>query len=329
LSLTQERDLDMLRSGLERWLGRRIGTISRPDPGWSCETLVVDDEFVVRLPPLAEGIFPTYDLEQQAQVQQAAADSGVPVPSPVRYEADPAFLGAPFIAMPFVVGAIPLEFTPSDPWLSSLPDDGSRRRVWISFLEVVAKIHRVRPPGTALRTGIDAELDYWDRYVSWASDGKPPTSLADSLAWCRANRPAHEPPSSMLWGDVRLGNVIFDTVALAPKALLDWDMASVGPAEMDVGWFVALEQVQSRLTGMKVSGFGLPEEAVALVEEAEGRSLFDRSWYEIFALVRASAVSTRIAILFQRAGRRSMFKVGEDPTLVAASERIARLEASS
>jgi hypothetical protein len=38
--------------------------------------------------------------------------------------------------------------------------------------------------------------------------------------------------------------------------------------------------------------------------------------------VRASAVSTRIALLFQQAGQRSMFKVGDDPTLAAAIARI-------
>jgi hypothetical protein len=35
-------------------------------------------------------------------------------------------------------------------------------------------------------------------------------------------------------------------------------------------------------------------------------------------------VSTRIAILFERAGQRSMFKLGQDPTLAAA---VARIEA--
>ena len=43
-----------------------------------------------------------------------------------------------------------------------------------------------------------------------------------------------------------------------------------------------------------------------------------------FALVRAAAVATRLAVLFERAGQKSMFRIGEDPTLAAA---IARIEA--
>ncbi len=126
----------------------------------------------------------------------------------------------------------------------------------------------------------------------------------------------------MLWGDVRLGNVVFDAATRSPKAVLDWDMASVGPAEMDLAWFLALEAVQTDLTQMTVPGFGTRDEAVAVIEAALARPLVELAWFEIFALVRASAISTRIAILFQQAGQRSMFKLGQDPTLAAALARI-------
>ena len=35
---------------------------------------------------------------------------------------------------------------------------------------------------------------------------------------------------------------------------------------------------------------------------------------------------TRIAILFERSGQETMFKVGEDPTLAAAVARISALD---
>lgn len=324
MTLTVQRDIDKLRHGLSHWLGRAVGAIERPAPGWSCETLIVEGELVIRLPPMGEGIFPTYDLAQQAAAQDAVGAAGVPVASPARYEADPSFLGAPFIAMPCVTGPIPGEFTPADPWLLGLGDDAARRRVWESFVDTMVTIHRAAPEGLGLRTGQDAELDYWDSYVLWATDASPPPVLADALAWCRAHRPAIEPPGGVLWGDVRLGNVVFDAETCRPKAVLDWDMASVGPAEMDLAWFLALEAVQTDLTHMAVPGFGSRDEAVAVFEAGLGRGLMDLAWYEIFALVRASAISTRIALLFQRAGQQSMFNVGADPTLAAAVERIER-----
>lgn len=342
MTLTVQRDLSMLRAGLARWLGRRVGDVTRPAPGWSCETLIVEGDLVVRLPPAGEGIFPTYDLAQQAAVQAAAGAAGVPVAAPVRYEPDPSFLGAPFVAMPFVRGPIPGEFTSADPWLQGLADDGARRTVWRSFLETVARVHAVPADGVrlapesrdgsatavsspvlGLRAGLDADLAFWEGYLDWATDASPPPPLADALAWCRTHRPGRELGGGLLWGDVRLGNVVFDHEGLAPKAVLDWDMASVGPAEMDLAWFLALEAVQTDLTGMSVPGFGGRDEAVAVVERGVGRRLVDLEWYEVFALVRASAVSTRIGVLLERNGQRSMFKVGQDPTLAAALARIA------
>jgi aminoglycoside phosphotransferase (APT) family kinase protein len=323
--LTTPRDPDALRGGIERWLGRAVGDIERPDPGWSCETVIVERELVLRLPPLGDGIFPAYDLAQQAAVQAAVGAAGVPVALPVRYEPDDGFLGAPFITMPFVDGPIPVHFTVGDPWLTGLPDDGARRAVWHSFVQAVGEIHQVDADELSLRAGLAVELEWWERYVGWATDGSPPRALADALAWCRASRPAEEPPSSLLWGDVRLGNVIFDAANLEASAILDWDMTSVGPAEMDLAWFLALEQVSVDLTGMTLPGFGTRDDTIAFSEHLLGRPLQDMAWYEVFALVRASAVSTRIALLFERAGQASMFRPGEDPSLQAALERIEGL----
>lgn len=323
MTLGTVRDMESLRAGLEYWLGRPVGEITRPTPGWSCETVVIDRHLVVRLPPVADGIFPTYELEQQAAVQEALDSAGVPVASPVTYEPDCSFLETAFLAMPFVDGPIPTELTGADPWLRSLPDDDARHTVWRSFIETIADIHAVPVDGLRLRAGLDAELDFWDGYLAWATDGEPPPGIAEALAWCRAHRPAREPKAGLLWGDVRLGNVVFDSAVLTPKAVLDWDMASAGPIEMDLGWFLALEQLQGDLTGMTIPGFGTREEAMAVVENRIGRTLVDLDWYEIFALLRASAVSTRIAILFERDGRETMFKLGADPAFAAAAARIA------
>jgi aminoglycoside phosphotransferase (APT) family kinase protein len=324
VTLAAGRDLDALRPGLERWLGRPVGEVRRAAAGFSCETLVVDDEVVIRLPPPGDGTFPVYDLAQQAAVQDAVARAGVPVAGRARHEPDPSFLGAPFMAMPFAAGPIPGDFTAGDPWLTGLPGNGARAAVWRSFVELLPAVHRADADGLGLRSGLAEELTWWGGYLAWATDGSPPPALADALLWCADHRPATEPPGGLLWGDVRLGNVVFDAERRAPRAVLDWDMASVGPAEMDLAWFLALEAVQQDLSGMTVPGFGTREAAIAVVEDGLGRRLADLGWYEIFALVRASAVSTRIALLFERAGRRSMFVPGRDPSLAAALARIDR-----
>ena len=323
MTLTAGRDLDEVRVGLEGWLGHPVGAIERPSAGFSCETLLVDHELVVRLPPLGDGIFPTYDLAQQAAVQNAARAAGVPVAGPARYEPDPTYLGAPFIAMPFVAGVIPSDFTPTDPWLAGLPSDRARRSVWQGYLDSIVAIHHTPVADIGLRTELAQELQAWDLYVEWSTEAAPPGALVEVVTWCREHAPSDEPPPGLLWGDVRLGNVVFDPTSANPRAILDWDMASAGPIEMDLAWHLALEDVQTDLTGMVVPGFGTRDEAVARVTAALGRALQDLRWYEVFALMRASAIATRIAVLQTRAGQRPMFEAGQDPTLAAA---LARLE---
>lgn len=322
MSLTVKRDLDALRPGIEAYLGRPIQAVRHPAPGFSCETLIVDDAVVLRLPPIGDGIFPTYDLAQQAAVQTAAADVGVPVALPVEFVADESYLGTPFVAMPFVAGQIPKDFTPADKWLQQLADDAARHGVWAQTLDAVARVHTAATDALGLRAGLAAELAFWRDYVAWACDGAPPAGLAAALAWCDDHCPTSEPAGGLLWGDVRFGNVVYDSHTAVPRAVLDWDMASVGPAEMDVAWLLALEAVQLELTNMRVAGFGDRAEAITRFETLHGRELVDLDWHETFALVRASAISTRIAILFERAGEPTMFKVGEDPTLAAALRRI-------
>ncbi len=286
-------------------------TERRPKAGYSCETVIVDDKYVTRRAPEGEGVFPVYDLALQTAVVNAVS---VPAPSPAHF-ADGT------MTMPFIAGPIPNDFTPLDPWLKGLPDDAARRRVWESTLDTIAAIHR-EPLLPGLRTGLAAELNYWADYLVWICDAPPP-ALADAFAWCRDSAPlATEPSAVLLWGDVRFGNIVYDDELLTPKAILDWDMVSAGPPEMDIAWLLALDAVGTEMTGMTVSGFGSRDDAVALFEQRLGRALDNFDWYETFALVRASAISTRIAVLFERAGQRSMFKVGDDPTLQAARRRI-------
>jgi aminoglycoside phosphotransferase (APT) family kinase protein len=265
--------------------------------GYSCEITIVGDR-VERRPPSGEGIFPSYDLELEARVINAVS---VPVPRPATY-ADGA------LTMPFVAGPNPADFTPLDPWLQGLPDDAARRQVWESTIDTIAAIHR-EPIVDGVRVGLAAELEYWDRYLAWM--GAVPGELRGVFDWCRANAPfADEPEPVLLWGDVRFGNIVYDEATLSPKAVLDWEMVSAGPPQMDVAWLTALDQVGRDLSGLSVPGFGSRTEALTRF----GCQIESFDWYETFALARSSAIAIRIGNL--------RGKTREQPTLTAALQRI-------
>jgi aminoglycoside phosphotransferase (APT) family kinase protein len=332
-SASGRTDADLvLASGLAQWLTLRrglsdvaIGGLDRPVAGYSSETVFADvtwidhhghhdERLVIRMAPRGGGTIADYDLRPQWQAQIAASRVGVPVPDPV-FEADAGFLGAPFIVMPRVEGHIIGPLASRDPWLSGL-GPAERAHVHDGFLSTVAQVHQADlddVPGVPRRDNAQ-ELDYWEQYLSWSTHGRPVAGLAAALSWCRRHRPDDEPPSTLLWGDVRFENMVLGD-DLRPRAVLDWDMTTVGAPEHDLAWLTSLDLTSLQLFGTPVEGFPARQATVARFEELIGRSVRDLEWYETLAMVRSTAIMTRISVLRQDAGKAPMLPLEDNPLL--------------
>lgn len=349
MAIAAQRDLEVIASGVASWLTTRrradkvtVTRCERPVNGLSSETLMVDarvrvdgadgdESIVVRLAPTGAAAFPEYDLAVQARAQEIAAAHGIPAPTPADYEADVRWLGAPFLVMPAIAGHVPGSMPIRDRWITESVEAATR--VSTGLYELLARIHRVdwRAAGLDVgfpRRGLDAELAYWGRYLDWFTDGRVPVpTLTDALAWCRAHRPEHEPPPALLWGDVRLGNIIF-AEDRTPLAVLDWEMTTIGAPEHDVAWQLTLEATQNELFGRAVPGFLDHDAARAHYETAAGRSLQDLEWFEVLAMVRSTAIMTRLAYVEEQAGNPAMLPLTDNPLLDLVERRIAEWSSS-
>ncbi len=147
------------------------------------------------------------------------------------------------------------------------------------------------------------EVAWWVEYVDWAGDGNPTAALADAAAWCASTTPPAEsqPPASLCWGDARIGNVLFADDR-SVTSVLDWELAVIGPAEMDLAWYIALDELTTRFVKQTVPGFLARPEIIARYETALGRAVVDLEWHEIFALVRSTAINDRQARLAAASG---------------------------
>ncbi|HWF16670.1 MAG TPA: phosphotransferase family protein [Acidimicrobiales bacterium] len=312
MAMGERRDDAALAEGLARWVAAHsegvpggaggpltIARLEHAEGGMANETVLVDfgpghDGMVVRLPPL-DSTFPDYDLGPQAAVQNAVAAAGVPAPAPTVFETDPSWIGAPFLAMPRVHGDIAGSAPVFDPYVR---DAGlARQRVMHEGLvDAVVAVHAV-PWHTARLEGVLAgprlgdALDRWAAYVEWSSQGEPLAALVEALDWCRRYRPP-EREAVLLWGDVRLGNLVFDA-ACNVVAVLDWDLAALGPREMDLGWHFGLEFMMEELFGQRVAGFSSRTETLERYERRAGCEVHDLAWHEVFALARALAINDR------------------------------------
>ncbi len=315
------RDWPAVVAGLKRWLGEQWPDAQHLElgmsgevltNGFSSETAILDARYeqagesvsrqlVLRLPPSGNGTFQTYDLGMQAKVQQIAGECGAPVPGLVGSSTDHSYVGADFVTMDFVAGRIPADQAPqycAAGWLHDA-EPALQRRMYDSFHDVLADINAINPDKADLGfleraegPGLRGELEWWANYLQWASDGSPPPEIVDTLAWLRDSMPTPEPPPSLLWGDARFGNAIFGD-DFTVKAVLDWEMAAVGPAEVDLGWSFAnrrsIQLGNGKPLDHELPGFPGRAETIRRYEQRLGRSLQPLDWYEVFAMMRIGA----------------------------------------
>jgi aminoglycoside phosphotransferase (APT) family kinase protein len=339
------RDLVALRAGLEAWCEHHrpdvvaaggIEELRHATAGKSNETIVVrcrpladgspGPSFVLRPPPVVPS-FPDIDFALQAEVQNVVTRFGVPTASPVVVERDPSWIGVPFIVMPFVDGYIVGDAPIFDPWMKEATE-GERRESQRELVRVLASIHAIdwREAGLdRLLVGgtgsLDAHLEWWRDYLVWAHDGVSLPRVDAILAWCRDHRPDEVEPPALLWGDPRLGNLV-----MAPdrntRAVLDWDLATIGPAEMDLGWWLAHERLLHELVGREpLAGLADADEVAYDYEAATGRQVQDLGWHMIFAVFRSTAVTIRQAAIAADADADYLVPGGEDNPMIAITEK--------
>lgn len=302
-----------MRAGVEQ---EPTVEVSRPSTGLSSETVFLDvtwpdrtERLVARMPPTGSLSFPDYDLRQQHDVQLALAKTDIPVVEPIAYEDDESFIGAAFLLMPRIEGQL-LKSVPSyvsEGWLRDF-SPADQGRMLGSFLSLLGDIHSlpVDAAGTSLSGGgptLEGALDYWESFVGWATTDEAGAQVyRDGLAWLRANLPNEVPAPSLLWGDPQLTNVVFDEQGEV-VVVLDWEMATTGPAELDIAWFLVLHELAVEVSGgVDLPGFPDRRTMLDWYELALGRTVADLHWYELFANVRTGAIVLRLGELMRRAG---------------------------
>jgi aminoglycoside phosphotransferase (APT) family kinase protein len=318
MPVPKPRDREQTAAALEGWLsGRRPGAkvISLETPefsGFSSEMLMLDvqheggaDRYAVRVAPLHYQVFPEVRFPEQYRLLRILHErSEIPVPPVLWYEQDPGVLGAPFFVMPRIDGRVPTDMPPyhSGGWVAEEAGPAERERMWWSGLEILARVHALDAAALGLgfvdqprwgRMGLDQRLGYYEYYMNWAWPGPKPTAQR-ALAWLRRHQPAEPEPPVLLWGDARIGNIIYDDAG-TPKAVLDWEAASFGQPEEDLAWFLFLDRHHSEGVYVpRLDGFPSAAETVSRYEELAGRPMRHMDYYEVLSGFKFTVIMSRI-----------------------------------
>jgi aminoglycoside phosphotransferase (APT) family kinase protein len=238
-----------------------------------------------------------------------ARSSSLAVPDVLLIERDPTLLGGPFCVMECLPGRVAPDYPPYR--LSGWVVDSSpteRAAMWRSAVELLAGIHSFdwRAAGLAsLRRGsgpieIDAEIDYYARFLVWANRGEH-MALGDRLIeWLRHHLPRAE-RLQLSWGDARPANMLFSDGRCT--GALDWEIVSIGAPEKDLAWWNFSEYVRDSYCGSDtLKGCLKGESLLAAYEHVSGQRLENYAFYEVFTSLRSLAIMTRVIRLKELAG---------------------------
>ena len=335
-----ERSIPALTAALQDWLAAQPGLpgtpvvtgVRPPDTNGLSSTSVLFDvtwhgdgdalpgSYVARMAPedSAMPVFPRYNLQTQYElISRVAAGCAIPLPTLRWHVPDGGPLGTPFFLMDRIEGRIPLDNPPYvfAGWLLEATAD-ERARLQRASVEILARLHAMPaqavavpalhpPPGlSSLRHHVGQQHQYY----RWAlaDDGFRIPIIERSLDWLEEHWPADPGPAVLAWGDARIGNIIYQD--FEPVAVLDWEMAALGPRELDVGWFIFLHrffQDIAEFFGVE----GLPDflrrsDVERCYEELTGWRLRDMDFYLTYAALRHAIIMARI--------KRRMIHFGED-----------------
>ncbi len=321
------RDLDELSGQLATWLSSKIADaqklivsdLSYPrgagqshetilfSASWTGGTLGGSLEGVVRIKPGGFTVFPDNLFDEQYQVMKVMHDSGiVRVAEPLWLEQDPGVLGRPFFVMRKVIGRVPVSVPPysESGWVFDA-SPAQRRRMWEGGVRQLAAtqlvpLDRLRflegPPHA--RHGLAQEFDKYRRFAAWLAEmptSRPLTTIIErALDRLEAVWPANQ-PDGLVWGDARLGNMMFDA-DFDVVAVMDWEQPSLGGALHDLAWFVTMGEVWHSPRGDRpwFEGMGTRAETIALWEDVCGKSAADLEWYEDFTRIKMSCTGIRL-----------------------------------
>jgi aminoglycoside phosphotransferase (APT) family kinase protein len=319
------RDLETLSRQLAAWLGARLPgatdvrlqNLAYPlgagqshetvlfDAAWSADGRLHEQGMVVRIKPTGRTVFPDDLFDQQYAIMRLLAERGwAPVAKPLWIEQDPQILGAPFFVMEKVRGRVAVSIPPYAQvgWVAEAAP-AQRAKLWENGVRQLAALQKI--PLAALdflagpedARGLEQEWGKYVRFVAWLGRDRPWPVLEAALTHLRDRWPKNQ-PEGLVWGDARLGNLMFDD-DFEVVAVMDWEQPSLGGALNDLAWWVFMsDSMHSTGSGRPhLEGMGTREETIQLWRDLTSVCTDDLDWYLDFTALKVGCLSISLAMV--------------------------------
>lgn len=295
-------DLDETRLGA--WLAANVAgfagpfTVEKFAGGQSNPTYRVDapsGAWVLRRKPFGRILPSAHAVEREYRLIAALHPTGFPVARPYGLCEEPEVLGAPFYVMEMVEGRT---F-----WDGSLPGMAATERtaVYEAIVDTLAALHSVDVEAVGLgdygKPGnyFERQVARWSKQYRMSQTDEMP-EVERLIEWLPRTVPV-QTRTAIVHGDFRIDNMIFAHDVPQVRAVLDWELSTLGDPLADFSYFlmswVTAPEGRSGVQGLTGAETGIPtlEAVVERYCAATARDgVPDLNWYFAYNLFRLTGI---------------------------------------
>lgn len=240
--------------------------------------------WVLRRPPLGHVMTSAHDMGREHRVLSGLARVDFPAPRPRGLCKDADVIGAPFMLMDFVDGRIV-----GDQAAAATLTQRDGDEISAALVSTLSRLHDVDVVAAGLER-LGRPEGYLARQVRrWSSQWevtqtRPVPEVDELLGWleARVSFLPHTAPWSLVHGDYRLDNLILGRTTCDVRAVLDWEMSTLGDPVADLAvtlvyWSRPQDVLRHRVQGAPIvtdgPGFWERDRVVERYAAESGRDL--------------------------------------------------------
>lgn len=251
--------------------------------------------YVLRRKPPGQLLASAHAMDREFRVISALGAQGFPVARAYALCEDDGVIGSMFYVMEKVEGRVL--------WDLKLPglEPAERRAIYEAQTDTLAQLHAYDPEAIGLgdygRPGnyFARQVGRWTKQYA-ASETHPIPDMDRLIAFLPDSLPS-EGPARVVHGDFRLDNLMIDNDSPRVKAVLDWELSTLGDPMADfsyllIGWVLPASQ-KNGVNGADLKALGIPsvEETVARYAEKAGVAPPQNlDWLMAYNLFRLAAI---------------------------------------
>jgi len=292
---------------LEAWLAGHVPDFQGPlavsqfKGGQSNPTYKLDTptgSYVLRRKPPGQLLPGAHAVDREYRVLAALGNQGFQVPRVYALCEDEGVIGTAFYVMDMVPGRIV--------WEAHFPGLGRAERAahFDAMNATIAHLHNFDPSAIGLgdygrATGfVERQVARWSKqYLADIDAGRVP-AMDRLVDWLGKHLPPDSGDARIVHGDYRCDNMIFAPDAPEVRAVLDWELSTLGDPVADFTYHLLMYRMPggpnfSGLAGMDLAELGIPseDEYVAAYCRRTGRDrLPNKDYLIVFCLFRLAGI---------------------------------------